>query len=157
MQDFRSQRIYPVCLANAKAKLRNFNNWSGGAEVSVVSVMPSYFPFIFWMSFSPQHLPHVLKQLKGFHVPAAVQSWIIFLLVLPPLTFGQEEEIKCTSVTSNTELGTKGEERKFPWGSWILFPGSVRNNWPGHCVHPVVIGSGAAGVLGHGCHWCHDV
>lgn len=23
------------------------------------------------------------------------------------------------------------------------------NNWPGHCVHPVVIGSRAAGVLGH--------
>lgn len=110
---------------NEITKLGNFNNWSGGAEVSVVPVVPSYFPFILWMSFSPQHLPRALNQLKDFHVPAAEQSWIISLLVLPLLTFGQEEEIKCTPVTSNTVLGTKGEERKFPWGSWILFPGSV--------------------------------
>lgn len=145
---------------NEIAQLGDFNNWSGGAEVFVVPVVPSYFPFILWMSFSPQHLPRAPNQLKDFHVPAAVQSWIISLLLLPPLTSGQEEEIKCTPVTSKTALAPKERKESFheeaESSSQVVF----WDNWPGHCVHPVLIGSRAAGALRHvlpACHRCHRV
>lgn len=91
-----------LLLWNQIAGLGNFNNgWA------VVPVVPLYFPFMLRMSFSPHRLTRALNQLKDFHVPAAVRSWIVFVLVLWPLTCGQEEGKKCTLVTSNIALYTK--------------------------------------------------